>query len=175
MNTDDSSKLIERYFLGTISETEMECLDAQLQSDTAFREAFAAMARLDTNLRETALQLGNETEQPYQRVFLAKDPLWVGLAAATAVVLGTWLFLWSQSNGLDHFARIVEVGGGSLRWTGDGGEVRDTLTKGLSLSGGTLESLSANSWVEIAFGDGSRMSLFGQSVMTISRSDEGKI
>ena len=48
MNTDDSSKLIERYFLGTISETEMECLDAQLQSDTAFREAFAAMARLDT-------------------------------------------------------------------------------------------------------------------------------
>lgn len=175
MNTDDSSKLIERYFLGTISETEMECLDAQLQSDTAFREAFAAMARLDTNLRETALQLGNETEQPYRRVSLAKDPLWVGLAAATAVVLGTWLFLWSQSNGLDHFARIVEVGGGSLRWTGDGGEVTDTLTKGLSLSGGTLESLSANSWVEIAFGDGSRMSLFGQSVMTISRSDEGKI
>ena len=153
----------------------MECLDAQLRSDAALRDTFAATARLDTNLREAALQLEDEHEKPNQRISLAKSTLWAGLAAAAALIVATWLFLWPKNSDINNFARIVEVGGGSLRWTGDGGEVTDTLTKGLPLSGGTLESLSANSWAEIALEDGSRMSLFGQSAMTISQSDEGSI
>ena len=173
MNPDDSSKIIECYFLGTISEAEMERLDAQLLSDAAFRDTFTAMARLDTNLRQTALQL--EDELPNQRISLAKSTLWAGLATAAALVVTTWFLLWPKNNHFNNFARIVEVGGGSLRWTGDGGEVTDTLTKGLALRGGTLESLSATSWAEIAFEDGSRMSLFGQSAMTISQSNEGSI
>ena len=151
MNTDDSSKLIERYFLGIISESEMECLDAQLRSDAALRDTFAATARLDTNLREAALQLEDEHEKPNQRISLAKSTLWAGLAAAAALIVATWLFLWPKNSDIHNFARLVEVGGGSL------------------------ESLSANSWAEIALEDGSRMSLFGQSAMTISQSDEGSI
>ena len=173
MNTDDSSKLIERYFLGTISESEMERLDDALRSDASLRETFAAMARLDTNMRETALRLEVENEPPTPWASVSKVHVWAGVAAA--LVLTTWFLLRPPSNVVTNFAKITEVGGGSLRWTGDGGEVTDTLTKGMTVSGGTLESLSANSWVEIAFDDGSTMSLFGQSAMTISQSAEGSL
>jgi len=82
MNPDDSSKLIERYFLGTISESEMEALDAQLRTNANLRDTFAAMARLDTNLRETALQLDDEPEnQPNQRESLASQEPPLGWAS----------------------------------------------------------------------------------------------
>ena len=176
MNSEDANELMDRYFLGTISEQEMQRLDRQLQRDPALREAFSATARLDTNLREAALQIADADtdKRPHRQVSLSKSTLWAGLAAAAALVLAAYLFLWPEGEAANRIARIVEVGG-SLRWTGDGGEARNGLTKGQTLSGGTLESLSADSWVEIAFQDGSNVALSGQSFMTFSQGDGGRV
>lgn len=67
MNAEDANELIERYFLGTISEQEMERLDQHLQDDPSLRELFRATARLDTNLREAAFQSEDENESEVTR------------------------------------------------------------------------------------------------------------
>ena len=174
MNAEDANELIERYFLGTISEQEMERLDQQLQDDPSLRELFRATARLDTNLREAAFQSEDENESEVTRVSFVKSSLVVGVAAAAVLMLGVFLLLWPHDHDSDHIATVVEVGG-SLRWTGDGGEVRERLTASEALSGGTLESLSADSWVEIAFLDGSKVALSGQSSVTFSQGAGGKV
>ncbi len=174
MSPDDANELIERYFLGTISEQEIERLDQHLQNDPSLRELFRATARLDTNLREAALQNEDEKESSVTPVYFAMRSLFVGLAAAAVLMLGVFLFLWPHDRDSDHLAKVVEVGG-SLRWTGDGGEVKEGLTEGEALSGGTLESLSADSWAEIAFLDGSQMVLWGQSSVTFSEGTGGRV
>ena len=45
MNTDQSGELIQRYFLGTISEDEMAELDRRLKDDEGLRGQFVAAAR----------------------------------------------------------------------------------------------------------------------------------
>ena len=57
---------------------------------------------------------------------------------------------------------------GALRWTGNGGEVIDDLGAGRLLDGGTLECLYADSWCKIGFRDGTNITLFGRTVLTIS-------
>ena len=54
MKPDDSSELIQSYFLGTIPEEGMAELDQRLQKDPELRAQFAATARLETNLRDAA-------------------------------------------------------------------------------------------------------------------------
>lgn len=174
MNVQDANELIERYFLGTISEQEMERLDQHLQDDPSLRDLFRATARFDTNLREAAFQSEDEEESSVTRVSFVKSPLFIGLAAAAVLMLSAVLHLWPQNDNSNHIATVVEVGG-SLRWTGDGGEVRERLTEGEALSGGTLESLSADSWVEIVFQDGSKVALSGQSAVTFSQSAGGNV
>ncbi|MEM7387781.1 MAG: FecR domain-containing protein, partial [Verrucomicrobiota bacterium] len=163
--------LVDRYFLGSISEVELEQLDHRLQHDPALRNSFIAAARMDTHLREAALQFGDAIESEDPPAAPPRIPfLRIGWAAAAALVLAGLFILWPRGGNPDRMARVIEANG-SLRWTGDGGEVRDGLARDLTLGGGTLESLSADSWVEIAFPDGSKVALSGQSSMTLSRND----
>jgi len=67
--------------------------------------------------------------------------------------------------------RATEVSG-SVRWTGQGGIIVDSLAKDASLSGGTVETVSDDATVTLAFADGSTVTLPGQSAMTFS--DEGQ-
>ena len=174
MNHDDHDhKLLEAYFLGTLSSSEMEALDKILQENAMQREAFASMARLDTNLREEAMQYSHEHLEslaPQKHTF-AKSTIVIGLAAAALVIVGAFL-IWPKPRTLPPIAHITELGG-SLRWTGDGGRVSDGLTRGKLLRGGTLESLSVDSWAEITYLDGSKLALSGQSSITISQ-NQGK-
>ena len=173
MSHKNHNNLINRYFIGTISALDMKRLDALLQDDPNLRQAFGKAARMDANLREAALQTEYKDDKPH--IHISRFP-WGWQATAAALVLAVFLLLWQQhgDKGSSHIARVVEVHG-SLRWTGDGGEVKNELTKGLVLSGGTLESLSADSWVEIAFHDGSQLALSGQSLMIFSKNYTGQM
>ena len=53
--------------------------------------------------------------------------------------------------------------------------VAGDLEIGTSLRGGTLESLSADSWVGLEFPDGSTVTISGQSVLTISEIDRKEL
>ncbi|MHC4749922.1 MAG: ankyrin repeat domain-containing protein [Planctomycetota bacterium] len=64
---------------------------------------------------------------------------------------------------------------GALQWTGDGGRVVRDLEAGSSLRGGTLESLSTDSWAVLTFRDGSKVTVSGQSMLTISEDQQKQV
>ena len=94
---------------------------------------------------------------------------WAAVAAAV-VVLIAGVYLLRPNAGL-KIATITEMHG-ALQWTGDGGRVVRDLGIGSSLRGGTLESLSAESWAVLAFRDGSTVTVSGQSMLTISEDQQ---
>lgn len=91
---------------------------------------------------------------------------WSGAAAvAAAIVLIAVVFWWQRAE--PEIVRITEVNG-TAWWTGAGGRVVSALEAGRSLRGGTLELLSADSWADLLFRDGSTVTISGPSMLTIS-------
>ena len=171
MSNDQARELIQRYFLGTISEGEMAELDQRLQDDAALRAEFGSIARLDTNLRDAAASVPAAKLEPAARRPIA---LWIGAAAALllAMILVAKFLPGSQAH--DPIATISKVSG-SMVWIGDAGEVDESLQEGDALTGGTLEVHSLDSWAEIVFNDGSTVWVTGPAVLTISDGDAGKM
>jgi FecR protein len=93
------------------------------------------------------------------------DRRWIPAVAAAVMLLAGGAYWWMSNDA--EMARITEASG-ALQWTGDGGQVIRDLTIGSVVSGGTIESLSAESWVAFKFRDGSQVTIPGRSVVTIS-------
>ena len=93
---------------------------------------------------------------------------WLAALTAAILLLAGAYFLAPRAG--SEIATITELNG-ALQWTGDGGRVVRDLEAGSLLDGGTLESLSADSWAVLMFHDGSTVTLSGRSTLTIS---EGK-
>jgi len=93
------------------------------------------------------------------------------IAAAVFVVLGSWL-AWNRQP-----ERIVEITSiqGDVQWTGDGGNVIDALENGRLLTGGTIETRSVNSFVELRFRDSSTLSISGGAVLTLADDGQKKL
>jgi len=68
---------------------------------------------------------------------------WLAALAAAILLLAGTYFLAPRAE--SKIATITELNG-ALQWTGDGGRVVRDLEAGSLLHGGTLESLSADSW-----------------------------
>jgi hypothetical protein len=94
------------------------------------------------------------------------------LAAAVLLVAGVYFFLKARVE--PEVAALTEMNG-ALQWTGDGGRVVRDLEAGGLLHGGTLESLSADSWAVLTFRDGSTVTLSGQSMLTISAGEQKEL
>ena len=105
------------------------------------------------------------------RTRLAKWP--APIAAAAVLMLIASVVFQHPKPELD-IVEITELNG-AVRWTGDGGQVIADLSVGRSLRGGTLESLSAESWVGLRFRDGSMVTVSGQSVLTISEHQQKEL
>ena len=122
----------------------------------------------------------NETENRHsllhgtgrQRNSLVGWP-WAIAAAALIALIANVYFLLTNVEG-PEIARITELSG-SVQWTGDGGRVVHGIEIGSTLSGGILESLSADSWATLAFRDGSTLTISGQSMLTISEHEQKEL
>ncbi|MHC4431667.1 MAG: FecR domain-containing protein [Planctomycetota bacterium] len=90
---------------------------------------------------------------------------WAVAAAAVVGLIASVALLRPKAE--LRIIRISELNG-AVRWTGSGGQVVPDLHVGSSLPGGTVESLSAESWIDLEFRDGSTATASGQSVLTIS-------
>ena len=176
-------ELLVRYLDGNLRQEEEAQVADLLRSDPVARAFLREVAeqavtvadveraeqgrRTELAARKDWARVGNETfgrtESPRTR--LAKWPF--ALAAATAVVALIAGVLFSRANVQPEIAQITELGG-AVQWTGDGGRVVRDLAVGSSLRGGTLESLSADSWGTLEFRDGSTVTVSGQSMLTIS-------
>lgn len=93
-----------------------------------------------------------------------------GLAIAAVLVLGFCIqFFIEEKAGVTPvtIAQISKLSG-PLHWTGDGGLVNRNLQVGTRLSGGTIEGMGPDAWLEIKFSDGTEVEIAGNSMLTIS-------
>jgi hypothetical protein len=93
-----------------------------------------------------------------------------GLAIAAVLVLGFCIqFFIEEKAGVTPvtIAQISKLSG-PLHWTGDGGLVNRNLQVGTRLSGGTIEGMGPDAWLEIEFSDGTEVEIAGNSMLTIS-------
>lgn len=176
-------RLLLRYLDGELGPEEESQLADLLRSDPearAFLRDVAEQAVVVADMERTEQRRREESEARHDRAGDRRDPPgrtrsprtrlarwpWVVAAAAIIALVATVLFL--QTSAEPEIAQITELSG-SVQWTGDGGRVVRDLEVGSSLHGGTLESLSAESWAELEFRDGSTVTISGQSALTISQ------
>ncbi len=173
-------ELIELVLQETASDQQRRRLQARLLASAEDRRLYLHRLNLHSALRrrfafdgeaETAAQLdlprsGRDSDgrAPSPRGRLAGWSWAVTAAAVVALIAGVY---WLRPNAQLQIATITEMNG-ALQWTGDGGQVVRDLQTGSSLRGGTLESLSADSWAGWEFHDGSTVTVSGQSMLTIS-------
>jgi len=100
--------------------------------------------------------------------------IWHVAAAAAAVAVLTTAIVHTAASGPTTIGRITALNG-SVQWTSDGGRVRTDLEVDTPIHGGVLETLTHDSWVECAFLDGTRISLSGYSLATLSEHEHQKI
>jgi len=180
-------ELIEQVLQGTASDGQKRELHARLLASAEDRRLYLHRLNLHSALRrqfaydvegETPAQLDlassgwDSDNAPRGSTTRLARWSWVAVAAAV-VVLITGVYLLCPNDELE-IVTITEMHG-ALRWTGDGGRVVRDLGVGSSLRGGTLESLSADSWAVLTFRDGSTVTVSGQSMLTISEDQQKEI
>jgi ferric-dicitrate binding protein FerR (iron transport regulator) len=162
-------ELIDRHLRGELSESEKEQLAERLDSDASAREDFIEQVRWDTHFAEVLHEKDEAPEAtrfPKRRPAVAFSRTLLAAAATIIIALAAGLFL--QLKRLERpIARITGLSG-SFQWTGDGGRVSHNLESGAELSAGTIEGMLPGSWFELAFTDGSTVTIFGSSTLTLS-------
>ena len=167
------AELIEQVLQETASDAQRRELHARLLASADDRRIYLHRLNLHSALRRQ-FAYGVEGEPPARRGPKTRLSRWswaVVAAAAAVLIAGVYLF---RPQAKPPIATITEMNG-ALRWTGDGGRVAGDLEAGSALHGGTLESLSADSWAVLTFRDGSTLTVSGQSTLTISEDQQKQI
>jgi hypothetical protein len=103
----------------------------------------------------------------------SRAPGWPGVfAASAAAAVLTAVLLWPR--GKAEIARVTGLNG-SLQWIGDGGRLERDLKVGTVLGGGTLEALSADSWMSLEFHDGSAATVSGPAMLTLAEDGQKQL
>ena len=112
--------------------------------------------------------IGPETQHPKKRSSIPFGN-W-GLAIAAMLVIGfciQFFFKGKVGAATVPIAQISKLSG-PLYWTGDGGLVNRNLQVGTRLSGGTIQGMGPDAWLELEFNDGTEVEITGNSMLTIS-------
>jgi hypothetical protein len=188
MNRDNSEQwpeLIQLHLDGIASDQEVKKLSEKLESCSETRSLYLKLQQIHAILidgefeepltndsEHRVLELISNLEQSNRILRKRRFVFTLGsIAAAVLVMLGSWS-LWSSQD-----ETIVEITSiqGAVQWTGDGGNVIEELKEGQALTGGTIETRSIDSVVELRFRDGSTVSISGGSVLTISDDGQKKL
>jgi hypothetical protein len=112
--------------------------------------------------------IGPETQHPNKSSSITFGNWGLGIAAA--LVLGFCMQFFFEEKGGATPASIAQISklSGPLHWTGDGGLVNRNLQVGTRLSGGTIEGMGPDAWLELEFSDGTEVEIAGNSMLTIS-------
>ena len=153
-----------RAFLREVAEQAV--IVAELERVEESRERALSARRDDADSQRKGIRGIGILSNPF-----ARWPWAVAAAALVALMANVYFLI---TNVEPKIARITELSG-SVRWTGDGGRVVHDIEVGSSLHGGTLESLSADSWSTLAFRDGSTITISGQSMLMISEREQKEL
>ncbi len=186
-------ELLERYIDGTLADQDLEQLRSLLLGSAEARARLRSLATIDFGLQDIAAggnplgedfadsRDGETRLQRLRSIRISRDSLpnyaktLLAVAATTVIALSASLYLQNASikrriaeMSESILKPVVEVKGlgGSVFWTGNGGEVTSDLAVGDSLMGGTIEGATPGSWVVLEFVDGSTVMIAGASMLT---------
>jgi len=180
-------ELIERVLQGTASDEQKREFDARLLASAEDRGEYLHRLNLHSALsRQFAYDAEGDAPAQFGLASAVQDAAktprgrttrtawwsWAAVAAAAIVLVAGVTFM--RPGAEEAIATVTEMNG-ALQWTGDGGRVVHDIEAGSSLRGGTLESLSADSWAVLTFRDGSKVTVSGQSTLTISEDQQKQL
>ncbi len=165
--------LLARLTEETITQRELTDLEDMLDGNPEAQRRYLRYLGLHADMQQ-ALDIPRPRPVRQRRWALSAALFgMVSLIVAVALLWGRWQ---NETEVASPIARVVDVSG-SIRWIGDIGDIgvpKDSLKIGSSLTGGTLELLAADSWTEIAFLDGSTVTVSGTATVTLSEGLVGK-
>lgn len=177
---DPTCDLLLHYLDGTLSPEDRTDVERMLLRDAEARLTLRDMAEqavvsadMDRVRRGTPKETKVKTLGDNPGRIQAEGMRLLALAAvAMVVVVLTQLLLRHE-----HERKIITITAlsGPLEWTGDGGLVTQEFAVGRKLSGGTMELLAPDSWIEFEFQDRSKVTLMGQADVTISHQQQKEL
>jgi ferric-dicitrate binding protein FerR (iron transport regulator) len=166
----DHAELLLRLLDGELPSDERERVIALLRSDADARAFLREVAEQSVMLadieRSTAAQHPAQAEDSTERRLTvlsgeSRPWRWGAMAAALALLLTIAALLVTGHRG--QAIRVAKITG-STQFLGARGQAERQLTVGARLQAGdTLETLSADAWVELELPDGSKMTVAGHS------------
>ena len=179
MNDRESTlELLLRYLDNNLPTDERTAVEDLLRQDRATREIFreiaqqavvvADVARVGgaSHVKKTAEVSSGIRVRSATRRRLMLSVIAIALLAVTVSLL--------RRGGEPEIVTIKALNG-PVEWIGSGGCVTTELVVGGTLPGGTIELLSADSWIEFEFLDESTVTLSGQAAVTISEQKQKEL
>jgi len=110
-NSQENEELIDRYLMGMADEAEVERLDARLKADENLRRPFLAASRMDSHLREQALEQSMPSPKestPPQKL----GSMWLNAGTAAALLIGLFAasVVWAvipQRGGITRTSQVI--------------------------------------------------------------------
>ena len=191
MDNTDFNDLMARLIDDTLSPNELEKLTQTLREHPERHqllrdqlETADLIAQTEDELRDgrrfVATVLVRTSDDPFVEVVATQlnkasskknieRALWVVIPLLLAIIVISGIVFRGQSPVL----RIAEVSGPVL-WTADGVVVSETLD-GRAIRGGTLDSLSVDSWAVLEYSDGTRVTISGLSRLTVANGPQKEV
>lgn len=169
MNDNIPWELLARYAAGECDPRATAALSRRIETEPEVAAALAEVLLQAVLVRDDAQAHPSRAEGAVLKSRWRTS--WVAGAMAAGLALLYALVGLPPSGGERKILMVTQVDG-SVRWTGAGGEVRESLATGSKLPGGSLETVSDDATLVVAFADGTSLTLLGRTAATIS--DEGQ-
>ncbi len=173
MNTEDRDDLLMRYLDGAASPEHLAALEKLLLADPearAFLRDIAVQAVSMANFgREATYELPIHGIQAPDRSLSRRWTYYLLATAAVVAVLFAMAFLRRLPE--QEVVTLTEASG-AISWSSEGGGWRTALGKGARLGPGTLSVEGGKSTAQVAFRDGTRVTLVGDSEATFSAGNQ---
>lgn len=171
-------ELLLRYLDNDLSSDERTDVEDLLRQDQAAREMLREIAQqavvvADVARVSGATRVGKPSDVSSETRGRSAGRQRLLLTVATIAFLAATVSMLRR--GGEPEIVTIKALNGPVEWIGSGGRVTEELAVGRALPGGTIELLSADSWIEVEFHDGSTVTLSGQSAVTISEQKQKEL
>jgi len=176
-------ELLLKYLDDALPPKERARVEEWLRVDRSARDLFRDLAEQavviadvnrvrQANVSQLAQSSAGTPSRPHSKLTTFVKAV-LALAAGVLFAMTVWQLLPNDGGEL----KIITVTAldGPVQWTGSEGRITDELIVGSELPGGTIELMSADSWVEFEFRDQSKVILSGQSEVTISEQQQKEL
>jgi ferric-dicitrate binding protein FerR (iron transport regulator) len=164
--------LLQRLLDGTLTPTEQIEINQRLGTDAALREHLREIAEQAVAMGDFAR--GADIPDPDHLQRANKSPRithWLALAASIALLAAS-AWLWNSRR--ETPVVTLMDSSGSIAWS-HGGDLRQSVADGDQLNAGTLETIGETATAQLAFADGTLITLSGESELSVSEDGQKRL